>query len=88
MNAFKLVFLAKASCKVVLFRSAKILYRIHGNFRGSYISRITCQEDFRVLIFADDLPLNDYIALDYRNFRGLKVRGCKPNSKNREFYVP
>ena len=42
-----------------------LLYRIRGNFRGSYISRITCQEDFRVLIFADDLPLNDYTALDY-----------------------
>ena len=40
-------------------------YRIRGNFRGSYISWITCQEDFRVLIFADDLPLNDYTALDY-----------------------
>ena len=42
-----------------------IKYRIRGNFRGSYISRITCLEDFRVLIFADDLPLNDYTALDY-----------------------
>ena len=40
-------------------------YRIHGNFRGSYISRITCQEHFRILIFAEDLPLNDYAALDY-----------------------
>ena len=42
-----------------------IIYRIRGNFRGSYISWITGQEDFRVLIFADDLPLNDYTALDY-----------------------
>ena len=42
-----------------------IIYRIRGNFRGSYISRITCQVDFRILIFADDLPLNDYTALDY-----------------------
>ena len=40
-------------------------YHIHSNFRGSYILQITCREDFRVLIFADDLPLNDYTALDY-----------------------
>ena len=39
-------------------------YRIHGNFLGSYISRTTCQEDFCILIFADDLPLNDYTALE------------------------
>ena len=43
----------------------RVKYRIRGNFRGSYIPRITCQEDFRVLIFADDLSLNDYTALDY-----------------------
>ena len=35
-------------------------YRIRGNFQGSYISRITCQEGFRILIFADDLPLHHY----------------------------
>ena len=40
-------------------------YRIRGNFRGFYISRITCQEDFRIFIFADDLPLNNYTDLDY-----------------------
>ena len=40
-------------------------YRICGNFRGPYILRITSQEDFCILIFADDLPLNDYTALDY-----------------------
>ena len=39
-------------------------YRIRGNFQESYISWITCQEDFRILIFADDLPLNDYTALE------------------------
>ena len=67
-----------------------ISYRIRGNFRGSYISWITCQEDFCILIFADDLTLNDYTALDYclRNFQGLKVHGWKLNSKNCEFYVP
>ena len=42
----------------------RFVYRICGNFQGSYISRITCQEDFHVLTFADDLPLNDYTALD------------------------
>ena len=39
-------------------------YCIRSNFQGSYILRITCQEDFRVLIFADDLPLNDYTTLE------------------------
>ena len=39
-------------------------YRIRGNFRGSYISWIICQEGFRILIFADDVPLNDYTALE------------------------
>ena len=41
-----------------------LIYHIHGNFRGSYISRITCQEGFCVLIFADDLPLNEYTPLE------------------------
>ena len=39
-------------------------YRIRGNFQGSYILRITCQEDFCILIFTDDLPLNDYTSLE------------------------
>ena len=39
-------------------------YRIHDNFRGSYISRITCQEDLHILIFADNQILNDYTALE------------------------
>ena len=51
--------------KYVLVRFFMCTYRIHSNFRGSYISWITCQEEFRILIFADDLPLNDYTALDY-----------------------
>ena len=68
-----------------------MIYRICGNFRGSYILRITYQEDFRVLIFTDDLALNDYTALDYclyKNFQGLKIHSCKPNSENHEFYIP
>ena len=39
-------------------------YRICGNFRGSHISQISCQEDFHISIFADDVPLNDYTALE------------------------
>ena len=31
----------------------------------SYISRITCQEGFCILILADDLPLNDYATLKF-----------------------
>ena len=44
----------------LLYYVLLIVYRIRGNFQGSYISRITCKEGFRILIFADDLPLNHY----------------------------
>ena len=56
--------LTNAIYTICIFHSRN-RYRICGNFRGSYISRIACQEDFHFLIFTDDLPLNDYTALDY-----------------------
>ena len=51
--------------KFVIFSNIAVIYRIRGNFLGSYVSQITHQKDFCVLIFADDLPLNDYTALEY-----------------------